>query len=90
MLERNYFSHGSLRSRLLGFGAEGRIFGENLAWSAGQASHARGVVARWLASAGHRRNVLHPSYSRVGVGVALGRFSGWERVSIVTADFAGG
>jgi uncharacterized protein YkwD len=43
----------------------------------------------WLASPGHRANLLKPSYRRIGVGVARGTFQGYAGASIVTADFGG-
>ena len=43
-----------------------RACAENIA--AGQAS-ARAVHDAWMASAGHRANILNPAYNRVGIGV---------------------
>jgi uncharacterized protein YkwD len=43
--------------------------GENIA--AGQPS-AESVVNDWMASPGHRANILHPSFNEAGVGIALG------------------
>ncbi|WP_127472820.1 FG-GAP-like repeat-containing protein [Microbacterium sulfonylureivorans] len=43
--------------------------GENIA--AGQSTPER-VVAAWMASSGHRANILHPRYTGVGVGFAKG------------------
>ena len=89
MLERGYFAHGGVGSRLLRSGATGRLFGENLAWAAGVAARRpRTFVELWLASTAHRRNLLQPAYTRVGVGIAVGPYQGWSSARIVTADFA--
>ena len=47
--------------------------GENLAW--GEQDHGRPVdiVQGWMASDGHRANVLDPGFRDVGIGIALGR-----------------
>jgi uncharacterized protein YkwD len=42
--------------------------GENIA--TGQPS-AESVVSDWMASPGHRANILHPSFDEAGVGIAL-------------------
>jgi uncharacterized protein YkwD len=89
MLRRGYFSHGSFADRLARFGARGPRLGENLAWGAGTAAAARSMVQRWLASPPHRANLLRPGFRRIGVGAAVGRFSGYDGVRMVTADFAG-
>jgi uncharacterized protein YkwD len=89
MLRRGYFGHGPFAERLARFGARGPRLGENLAWGAGTAAAARSMVQRWLASPPHRANLLRPGFRRIGVGAAVGSFSGYEGVRLVTADFAG-
>ena len=49
--------------------AEWRTLGENIA--AGQPS-AEDVVAAWMASPGHRANILNPAYTEIGVGATVG------------------
>ena len=88
MLRRRYFAHGAVRARLARFGADAAVMGENLAWGVAEVAGARRIVALWLSSPGHRRNVLHPAFRRVGVGVASGRFAGWDGVLMITAEFA--
>lgn len=53
----------------VGFPWRTREVGENIA--NGQDTAAE-VVAAWMASPGHRANILHSRYRRVGVGVAEG------------------
>ena len=89
MLRRDYFAHGPFVSRILGFGATGPAFGENLAWGTGTRAAPRAIVAGWLASSGHRANVLRAGFRRVGVGAPTGTFQGLTGVRMVTADFAG-
>jgi uncharacterized protein YkwD len=89
MLERNYFSHGSVAERLRSFGAKGPRLGENLAWGAGSAADARSIVRMWLSSPPHRANLLRPGFRRIGVGAVVGAFAGYADVRVVTADFAG-
>jgi uncharacterized protein YkwD len=45
------------------------------------------AVAMWLASPGHRENLLRPSFKTVGLGLARGVWNGREAL-YVTADFA--
>ena len=58
--------HNSLMTVLSGCGG-GTTAGENIARGYSSAS---GVTAGWMASAGHRANILNPSYKSIFVGVA--------------------
>ena len=51
---------------------EGWVLGENLAWGTGSFGTPRGAVDAWLASPGHRANLLKRSFREMGVGVVLG------------------
>lgn len=78
MRDRNFFSHvspsgGTLESRL----REQKYFdatcncrllaAENIAKGYRDAAE---VVQAWMDSPGHRKNLLHPQYSRIGIGIA--------------------
>jgi uncharacterized protein YkwD len=89
MVQTNTFNHGAFGSRMLQFAVTGSVAGENLAWGTGSRGAARGIVAAWLASPGHRANLLRPSFVRVGVGDLRGSFLGHRGAQVVTADFAG-
>lgn len=89
MLRANTLTHGAFRARLATHGARGPAFGENLAWSARSHAGARVTVRRWLASPGHRANLLRPGFRRVGIGVAQGTFAGHRGAVVATATFAG-
>ena len=59
-------------ARYLGRSTTPWIVGENLAWARGSAATPRDIVAQWMASPGHRRNILEPAFRDIGVGVAGG------------------
>lgn len=70
MSRRSYFDHvcpdgRTFRERVRAQGYPGRALGENLA--AGSPNPER-VVRLWMASPGHRRNVLRESAEAAGVG----------------------
>ena len=85
MLINNYFSHTSPEGKTLkdriqeekpaSFKTISRI-GENIYmgarfdYSVDVKTQARLIVDGWMTSPGHRRNVLDPNYTRLGVGVA--------------------
>ncbi|MDB5942929.1 MAG: cysteine-rich secretory family protein [Ramlibacter sp.] len=69
MADRNYFSHDtpegvSFSQRLTAVGYAYSAAGENIA--AGQTSVSQ-VMAGWLASEGHCRNIMQPVFREVGV-----------------------
>lgn len=74
MRDNNYFSHtspsyGSPFDMMKKFGISFSTAGENIA--AGQQS-AADVMGSWMNSPGHRQNILNPSYTEIGIGVAKG------------------
>jgi uncharacterized protein YkwD len=89
MVRTGSFAHGAFGTRMRQFQVQGSFAGENLAWGVGVRGTARGIVAAWLASPGHRANLLRPSFRRVGVGAFVGSFHGFAGANVVTADFAG-
>jgi uncharacterized protein YkwD len=85
MLKNNYFSHTSpegktLKDRLqeekpATFRTISRIgeniyMGDKLDFSVDIKTQARLIVDGWMTSPGHRKNILDPNYSHLGVGVA--------------------
>jgi uncharacterized protein YkwD len=48
------------------------LIGENLAWGAGPSATPRAIVAAWMRSPDHRRNVLRTRFAHIGIGIALG------------------
>ena len=65
--------------------------GENLAWGAPSLTSS-GTVSRWMASAGHRANILDPRWRNIGIGAVQvrdprGYYGSWDDVTIVAAEF---
>ena len=89
MLHGDYFAHGNFSGRMAAFHVRGPVAGENLAWGNGRYAQAGTIVAEWLASPEHRRNLLRPGWTRIGIGIANGTFLGADGAAVVTADFAG-
>jgi uncharacterized protein YkwD len=48
----------------------GYEIGENIAWGTLSLSTPRAIVATWMASPGHRANILDPRYRETGIGVS--------------------
>ncbi|PYG90320.1 spore coat assembly protein SafA/uncharacterized YkwD family protein [Ruminiclostridium sufflavum DSM 19573] len=72
MINKKYFSHtsptyGSPFKMLESFGIRFSSAGENIAY--GQKTPAA-VMKSWMGSAGHKANILSPSYTHIGVGLA--------------------
>lgn len=70
MAVNNYFSHtsptyGSPFNMMENFGIRFSAAGENIAY--GQKTP-QAVMTAWMNSAGHRSNILSPSFSEIGVG----------------------
>jgi len=89
MLTSGVFTHGDFGGRMRQFDVVASLAGENIAWGTGSQGSAAGVISMWLASPGHRANLLNPSYRRIGVASLLGSFQGYRGAHVVTADFAG-
>ena len=89
MASKSYFAHGAFGQRMSAFRVRGPRMGENLAWGNGSFGTPQVIVREWLNSPAHRENLLRPGYRRVGVGTAIGSYSGIARARMVTADFAG-
>lgn len=89
MIRTDVFAHGAMAARLAAHGARGPAFGENLAWCACGRETATTVVRSWMASAGHRANLLRAGWNRIGIGALRGSFQGQPGATVITADFAG-
>jgi uncharacterized protein YkwD len=61
--------------------------GENIAWGQGELSTPRSIVAAWMASPGHRANILNGEYTQIGLGLGPGSpvDAGWG--ATYTTDF---
>ena len=79
MFENQYFEHQSPSGKGAGdlaedFGYEFLAVGENLAL--GNFPSDENLVEAWMASPGHRANILNTSYEEIGVAVGEGAFEG--------------
>lgn len=78
MIDRDFFAHtdpatgSSLVAQYCIAPLSVAYCGENLAGAVSLADAGNNVVARWLASDGHRENMLRPDFGRMGIGVAEG------------------
>ena len=99
MLTRGFFAHSSsdgqvFWKRIQSFYPEGRFsywsVGENLFWTRGSASAAVSMKA-WMASPGHRANILNPDWRQIGISSitstdAPGTYGNTD-ATVITADF---
>jgi uncharacterized protein YkwD len=46
--------------------------GENIAWGQGVLAKPSAIVAAWMASPGHRANILRGAFREIGIGIAPG------------------
>jgi uncharacterized protein YkwD len=81
MAATGYFNHVGpggqtplSRVRATGYlrGARRWRLGENIAWGTLWLAAPRAIVATWMASPGHRANILNPSFRDTAIGVAPG------------------
>lgn len=89
MLATQTFAHGPFAERLRAFRITAPTIGENLALATGSYASAQAFVQAWLASPPHRRNLLSPTFTLVGIGELAGSFQGLADAHLVTVDFAG-
>jgi uncharacterized protein YkwD len=87
MVKRRYFEHTSpdgesMKDRAVAadYVPKDRPWrvAENIAWGAGSYGSPRKIVAMWMKSAPHRRNILDGSLKHAGVGVGDGAPDGGE------------
>jgi uncharacterized protein YkwD len=74
MGREGFFSHedpagGSAADRVRAAGLGYRVLGENLARSRNAPDPAEAAVQGWMASEGHRENILDEAFTETGVGV---------------------
>jgi uncharacterized protein YkwD len=93
MVHRKYFAHVSqsgsdivhrLRKSRYIKGGFSWMVGENLAWGSGTSGAPREIVAAWMKSPAHRRNMLNRRYREIGIGVLAG---GPQRTELPAATY---
>ncbi len=78
MVDRGYFSHkdpttgGSMVWPYCIEPLNVDFCGENIAGATSLADAQANTVSRWMASDGHRENILRPQFGRIGIGVSTG------------------
>jgi uncharacterized protein YkwD len=95
MVDEAFFAHeapdgDTLVDRLTGAGYavdDALVVGENIGWGQGALSSARAMVQAWMASPGHRANLLSDDYTEVGLGVVLGTPDDRSLGATYTTDF---
>lgn len=85
MLTNQYFAHTSPSGTtpwvwIRNAGYAYSVSGENLAV---HYTNAEQTFSGWLASPGHRANIVNPKFTEIGVGVAEGIFEGYPSVIVV-------
>src|SRR5215210_5256073 len=97
MAARHYFSHdtlggGDFADRILrtGYTSGNASLGENIAWGSGDLGSPRQIVASWMASPGHRRNILFRRFREVGIGVAMGDPGAGQTGATYASEFGSG
>ncbi|HET7167658.1 MAG TPA: CAP domain-containing protein [Candidatus Limnocylindrales bacterium] len=95
MIRRDYFSHsipgyGSVFDRLDASGYCYKVAGENIGWNTNPDGEATAVIHRmFMASSGHRANILGRSWDAIGVGAYKGA-DGKKMWTVLFADRCGG
>jgi uncharacterized protein YkwD len=93
MVKHRYFAHDSRdgsrfseRIKDTGYlnGPGSWVVGENLAWGAGTSGSAAAIVKAWMASPGHRANVLNGRFRDIGIGLTLGSPRGGDGATYAT------
>jgi uncharacterized protein YkwD len=96
MVAERFFAHvdphgGTITSRAKASGYTNGAYlwalGENLAWGVGSRALPSSIVAVWMASPGHRANLLEPTWREIGVGVAKGIPLGGTAGATYAAEF---
>jgi uncharacterized protein YkwD len=79
MVAGQFFSHVSPAGQTLGArmsryvrGAHGWAYGENLAWGDGDRATPAQIMKSWMASPGHRANILSGRWRHIGIGIVPG------------------
>lgn len=90
MVDKDYFNHTSLdgtsfSARINQAGYSYKAIGENIALHTG-APDAKKVFYMWKNSPGHYSSMMNSGYTEIGLGVAIGDYSGYQ-AAMYTLDF---
>jgi uncharacterized protein YkwD len=98
MVRHRFFGHNapagglSQRVKRSGFAPKNRQWwcGENLGYGTNRKRSARSIHYGWMHSAIHRKAILYPNFSRMGIGIARGTPSGPSRRALTWVVTFGG
>ena len=85
MIDKDYFSHNTPDGKtpwtfIVAEGYNYIYAGENLAMNF---TSAEDLMAAWMASGGHRANILSGNFKELGVGVVTGEYQGYTTTMVV-------
>jgi uncharacterized protein YkwD len=97
MVQKQYFSHDApsgqnfaqriLKTSYVPANAAWNL-GENLAWGGGHMGTPRAIVRAWMASPGHRANILSRAFREIGIGIVPGApVGGGHRAATYATEF---
>lgn len=81
MVKEQFFDHVSPEGSTLASrvkqtrymkGARRWSLGENIAWGTGNRATPLAIVDAWMHSPGHKRNILDPTFTEIGIGIVPG------------------
>lgn len=97
MVENQYFSHDApsgqdFVQRIMNTdyvpARASWFLGENLAWGDRSKSTPRAIVRAWMASLGHRHNILTPEFREIGIAIVAGApVSGVRQAATYATEF---
>lgn len=78
MAEERFFSHTdpdgkTIKERVTESGIRWRVLGENIAYSKGYINPVAASMSGWMASDGHRRNILDSGFTQTAIGAWVSR-----------------
>jgi uncharacterized protein YkwD len=85
MAKNGYFSHSSPDGKPFTYwinqsGYEYLFAAENLAV---KFLHSSSIINAWMHSASHRKTLLNPKYSEIGIGIAMGQYKKEKSIFVV-------
>lgn len=92
MVARRYFAHGNFIGRIRAArymgGSPSYLVAENIAWGSMSYATPKSIVRRWMASPGHRANILNGRLREIGIGIARGApVGGMRDAATYVTDF---
>ena len=86
MIDKDFFKHGNVGSRLKHFGYGWRTYGENILYDPGSPDTTESLFKLWMKSSGHKANILNKNFREIGIGASTGNYKG-GKATMWTTDF---